>query len=113
MKLKDILLGAAAQLIPKTVSHFAFNYMAIVQGIPIEELHKNPWFMEVLGPSFPAVDDIILDIGLPATLLLASLKKSKYQEALRGMGVGSAISGGATLIHDLLMRSGVWLTPAP
>ncbi|GAI54195.1 unnamed protein product, partial [marine sediment metagenome] len=109
--IKDILLGAAAQLIPKTISHFAFNYMELVQGVPSEELRKNPWYMEVLGPAMPPVDDLVLDLGLPAILYGASMATVRRKEMLKHMALGAGLTGVATFIHDVLCRSGVWLKP--
>ncbi|GAI80758.1 unnamed protein product [marine sediment metagenome] len=111
--LKDILLGAAVQLIPKSISHFAFNYMERVQGVPSEELRANPWYMEILGPAFPPVDDIILDLGLPAILYGASMATIRRKEMLKHMALGAGLTGVATFIHDVIGRSAVLLTPTP
>jgi hypothetical protein len=111
VKAKYVLLGAATQLVPKTVSHFTFNYMTLVQKVPGEELRKTFWYMEPFGAALPPVDDWICDIGIPAGLLLASLFVKRYKEPLQGMAFGAALTGGATFLHDVLMRSSAWLTP--
>jgi len=106
MELKDILIGAAVQIVAKSASHIGF-IMLEKQGI---DPNANPWYSEPLGPGFPATDDMVLDLGLPAGLLMAG--KVSKKKSLTGMGVGAAISGAAVFIHDLIRRQGgIYINP--
>ena len=109
---KDILIGAAAQIIPKTISHLAFIVMRN-QGVTDAELRANPWYMEpVVG--LPPVDDWVTCLGIPAILYGASALTVKQKAMLKDMAKGAALTGGATFIH--LLVSGLpktVLPPAP
>jgi len=99
MDLADIIVGAAVQMAAKSASHLAAIYL-VQQG---EDFRASPWYME-FDPIIPPVDDIVLDLALPAGLIGGgvALKNDK----MTGMGVGAAISGIAIFTHGLIARYG-------
>ena len=104
---KDIVIGAVAQIIPKTISHLTFIIMRN-QGVTDAELRANPWYMEpVVG--LPPVDDWVTCLGIPLGLYGAGalMKKTMLKEMAKGAG----IAGGATFIH--LLVSGLPKTVLP
>jgi hypothetical protein len=106
-KTKNMLYGAAVQLVPKSISQATFNYYNLVQKVPSEELRKNPWYAEPFGPALPPIDDWVCDVGIPAALLLAGAFTKK--QTLKDMGLGAALTGAATFVHDVLSRMANWI----
>lgn len=98
---KDILFGAAVQIIPKTISHLAFLIMRN-QGVPDADLRANPWYAKpVVG--LPPVDDWIICLGIPLALCGGSrLTTGDKRKKLMAMGIGAGVTGGAVFIHNLV-----------
>lgn len=105
MDLKDIIIGAVIQLGAKSVSHIA----AVILENQGEDIRANPWWSEPFGPGIPPVDDFVLDLALPGSLL--GVGTVTNNEQITAMGVGSGLTGIAIFTHDLIHRQATLLPP--
>jgi len=115
LKLKDVLFGAVAQIIPKTISHLANVYMVFGPGgiTEAEKRAKYSWWYGKPIDTLPPIDDWVLDLGLPALLFLGSqLSPLKYKETLKNMSIGAGLTGGAIFLHSVLSESYKWVPTA-
>lgn len=113
---KDILFGAAAQIIPKTISQLVNVYLVFgPNGITeAEKRAKYSWWYGKPIDTLPPIDDWILDLGLPALLFLGSqLAPLKYKTTLKDMSIGAGLTGGATFLHGVLSESWKWFPVPP
>ena len=93
MTVKEILLGATAQIIAKSVSHIVAQYLK-ANGV---DFQSYIWYKE-LDPRLPPVDDIVLDLVVPTVLILADRRT-------RDAGIGAGLTGSAVFVHQLILRN--------
>lgn len=108
MALKHVLMGAGLQLTLKSID--ALGYYALSSVYTQAQIHTIPWYIGVLDPWLPPLDDWVLDLGLPAGLYATGKLTEKRNPAragdLKDMGVGAALTGVGTFMHELINRVG-------
>jgi len=100
--LGNVIKGGAIQIGVKSADHIAFNYLVKSGTYTDKQLRSNIWFTEI-NPAIPPVDNIILNLGLPAALLV--IGKATKNKGTVAMGTGAALTGVAAFLSDLLGRS--------
>lgn len=104
-RIKNVLEGAAIQVIPKSASHMGCNYL-VKQGVNCAE--KVPWLYSSVG-GLP-LDDLLLDLLLPGVIAVAGIATKKQE--VKDMAVGAGLTGLGTFLNVLLARTNViapWL----
>jgi hypothetical protein len=95
-EVKDVVFGALAQIVPKTVSSLICNYYCAHLAVPPCDCNNLVpfWYGHTFGiPN----DDLILDIGLPAALGIFGLARDSRR--FKYMALGAGLAGIATFLH--------------
>jgi hypothetical protein len=99
-KIKHVMYGAGLQLSTKFASSAIWNN-AQKQTTPY-----NPapaWYQPVYG--YP-LDDVVLDLGLPAVLGIVGIATKK--QMIKDMAIGAALSGLGTFLQVFMNRTSMY-----